>query len=76
MKKIIFLGLLGLVIGYGIFARSGGEFIPVLNLITPPQNALEEMTQTLTGLKKIRQNILIAGAVGAGLGLVWTLKKD
>ena len=75
MRRVIYLGILGLVVGYLIFGRVGGEFVSVFDLINPPQNLLEEMTQTMTGLKEIRQNILISGAVGAALGLVVTLIK-
>ncbi len=76
MRKVIYLGLLGLIIGYVIFGRSGGEFISILDIINPPQNLMEEMTQTLTGLQQIRRNILISGGVGAVVGLVFSVTKD
>lgn len=75
MKRIIFLGLLGLVVGYLIFGRVGGEFIAITDLLNFSENILDDITQSITGVKQARQNILVSGAVGAGVGLILTLGR-
>jgi hypothetical protein len=70
LVSTIGLGLVGLVIGYLIFGRIGGEFIALETLLKTPQNILGELGQKITGVADARQNILISGGVGAALGLV------
>ncbi len=74
MSKIILygviLGVVGLVVGYIIFGRVGGEFVSLSHLFNPPQGFLEEVQETITGIGKIRQRILISGAVGLGFGVL------
>ncbi len=66
----IVLGFIGLVVGYIIFGRVGGEFVPLGNLINPPQDFLDEIREYVTGIGQIRQRILVSGAVGAGFGII------
>jgi hypothetical protein len=67
---IIVIGILGLVAGYLIFARTEGGYLSLKTLLRPSKGALDDLVRTVRGIQKIRQNILISGAVGAGLGLV------
>jgi hypothetical protein len=39
-------------------------------LISPSKNVLDDLVKSVTGIKQIRRNILICGAVGAGVGLL------
>lgn len=64
------LGIVGLVVGYLIFGRIGGEFVQISTLFQTPDNLLSSVVQDFAGITEIRQNILISGAVGAGLGIV------
>ena len=74
MKRIILLlivvGIIGLAVGYLIFARTDSGYVSVEVLFSPSKNVLDELVKSVTGIKQIRQNILICGAVGAGVGLV------
>jgi hypothetical protein len=74
MKRIILLliivGIIGLAVGYLIFARTSSGYVSIQALISPSKNVLDDLVKSVTGIKKIRQNILICGAAGAGLGLV------
>jgi hypothetical protein len=74
MKRIILLlivvGIIGLAVGYLIFARTGSGYVSVQVLVSPSKNVLDELVKSVTGIKRIRQNILICGAVGAGVGLL------
>lgn len=74
MQRIIgfalILGVIGLVVGYLIFGRVAGEFIQISTLLQTPDNFLSSAVQNLAGINEARQNILISGAVGAGVGVV------
>ena len=74
MKRIILLlivvGIIGLAVGYLIFARTDSGYVSVEVLFSPSKNVLDELVKSVTGIKQIRQNILICGAVGAGVGLL------
>ncbi len=74
MSKIVLFGLIfggvGLVVGYLIFGHVGGEFIPLGNLFSPPQDFLDEIQETITGIRQIRERILVSGAVGLGFGVL------
>lgn len=67
---IIVVGVLGLVVGYLIFARTSNGYLSLKSLVSPSKNVLDDLVKAVTGIKKVRQNILICGAVGAGVGLV------
>jgi hypothetical protein len=66
----LILGVIGLVVGYLIFGRVAGEFIQISTLLQTPDNFLSSAVQNLAGINEARQNILISGAVGAGVGVV------
>lgn len=68
----LLFGVLGLVVGYLIFGRTGGSFVPVLDLIRLPDNIFQELGQAVRGIREIRRNILIAGGVGLGVGLLYS----
>ena len=70
---ILIFGIIGLVVGYLLFAKFGGHYIPVLDLFFK-QDGVEGLLKTIkgavTGAETIRQKIYISGGVGAALGLV------
>ncbi len=70
LSGALILGILGLGIGYLIFGRVGGDFIAIQTLFSPPDNILSELGQKITGVTEARNNILISGAVGLGLGAI------
>lgn len=74
MKRIVIYAIiftvLGLVLGYLIFGRIAGEYIEVRAIFTKSDNVLESIGRTITGLKQIKQNILISGGVGAVAGVI------
>jgi len=74
MKRIILLliivGIIGLAVGYLIFARTGSGYVSIQVLISPSKNVLDDLVKSVTGIKQMRRNILICGAVGAGVGLL------
>lgn len=79
MKRIIIYTLIfaviGFVLGYLIFGRVSGEYIEIRAIFTSSENILESIGRSITGLKEIKQNILISGGVGAVAGLIISLVK-
>ncbi|MDF1571076.1 MAG: hypothetical protein P1P82_05605 [Bacteroidales bacterium] len=79
MKRIIIytvvLAVIGLILGYLIFGRISGEYIEIRAIFTSSDNVLESIGRSITGLKEIKQNILISGGVGAIVGLVIALVR-
>ncbi len=74
MKRLVIFavvfGVLGLVIGYLIFGRIAGEYVPIQHIFNIPDDLLGSVAQSITGVISVRQSILVAGAVGLGLGVV------
>ncbi len=73
---VIGVGIVGLVVGYLIFANEGsGHYIPVGLLVGIKANTFGGavqgfFTRLTTNLPAIRQNIIISGIIGAAVGLV------
>lgn len=66
----VLLGAVGLVFGYLIFGRMAGEYLSIESLVRPSQNVLQKLADSVLGIQRIRQNILISGGAGLVLGLV------
>ncbi len=73
---VILLGFVGLVVGYLIFGRVGGEYLSVKQLFQPAKNIIEDIARNVAGIQDARRNIWISGAVGAGLGLIVSMLND
>jgi hypothetical protein len=67
---IVVLGAVGLVVGYLIFARTSHGYMSLKSLVAPAKNVFDDLAKSVRGIPQIRQNILICGAVGGGIGLV------
>ena len=65
--------IIGLILGYLIFGRIGGEYVSIKTVFSQSDNALESIGRNLAGLKQMKQNILISGGAGGVLGLVLSL---
>jgi hypothetical protein len=68
----VVLGIVGLVVGYLIFARRPllEGWYPVETLLSNPEHMVGETVQDLRGVTAARQNTLISGGVGVILGVV------
>lgn len=81
MKKlanVIFFGTLGLLIGYFLFARFNGQWIPVGDLLKIQESGILGKTLSVAdnlirGIADIRLKILISGGVGTGIGLLFAV---
>ena len=74
MRKILssalFLGVIGLVVGYFLFGKVGNSYIGLKALIIPSESLLSQLGNKLRGVETIRQNILLSGGAGAVIGAV------
>ncbi len=79
MKRMVvrtILGaIVGLVAGYFLFGEVAGVRLSITDLIPSGSasgigGAVRNAAGRLAGLDQIRQNILLSGAAGAGVGLV------
>ncbi len=66
------LGVVGLVLGYVIFARAPvtGDLISIRNLIDPPDGLIGRIVTEVGQFARIRRNILLSGAGGAAVGVI------
>jgi len=69
---IVFL-IIGLVLGYLIFGRIAGEYVSLEVVFGQSENVLESIGRNISGLKEMKQNILISGGVGGVVGLILSL---
>lgn len=64
--------VIGLVIGYLIFAKGGnGKYIPLDSLILPAKNSAVKAINKVRDLGTIRLQILGCGAAGAVFGYIF-----
>ena len=79
MKKtlsyLIIFAIIGLIVGYLFFGKIAGEYVNLTNIFSSSENALESFGRSISGLKEMKQNILISGGVGAILGVVIALVR-
>ena len=84
MKRMVIRAILGAVVGvvagYFLFGEVAGVRLSVTDLIPSGSasgigGALRNAAGRIAGIDQIRQNILLSGAAGAGLGLVTTAVK-
>ena len=66
---VVACAAIGFMIGYLQFGSAGGEYIPIGELLSPPRGLFGEVTQRLRGIHHARRNVLLAGGVGAVVGM-------
>ena len=69
LSYIVIFGIIGLFAGYLLFGKGVG----IMTLLETPKGLLGATWDKATGNQAIRQNILIAGGVGALVGLMMSL---
>lgn len=75
VSLILLFAVIGLVVGYFLFAKVGGGYVRITSLIAPDESTLAGLVQKVRGIPQIRTNILISGAVGAGVGLLLSVAR-
>lgn len=64
------LGIIGLVVGYFLFAKFGNGYIPVARLLGASHGIFGRIENALLSVQIIRRDILLSGLVGVVVGLV------
>nr|WP_319398055.1 hypothetical protein [uncultured Carboxylicivirga sp.] len=72
---ILLLTLLGLIFGYLLFGKIAGEYISIGTLFSTSGGSLGDFGRSITGISKIKNNILISGGAGFVLGIVLMFVK-
>lgn len=79
MKQVvstaIVLGLVGLLVGYLLFARRNGGYMNPVDVFFPGSDLFSQIGDTLSGGQRIRNNVLISGLVGAVVGALYQLSR-
>ena len=66
-------GILGLVVGYLIFARNGGGYMNPIDVFFPGSDLFSQIGDTLSGAERARRNVLLSGVIGAVVGAAFRL---
>ncbi len=74
MISVASFALLGLIVGYAIFGKWGGEYVSLNNLFSFGGNALQNALRSISGLEDMRNKILLCGAAGAVVGVLATFR--
>ncbi|MDP8220815.1 MAG: hypothetical protein P9X26_05685 [Candidatus Stygibacter frigidus] len=75
VRAVIFLGIIGLIIGYLIFGNVNGKLVSVNKIFGSDDNIVERTLDNVAGLDKAREKILVSGAIGALAGLLISVIK-
>lgn len=78
MKKnlisIAAFAVLGLIIGYAVFGKWGGEYVSLKTLFSFGGNALQGAFRSISGIEDMRNKVLLCGAAGAVIGVILTYR--
>ncbi len=68
---------LGLIVGYAIFGKWGGQYVSLKTLFSFGDGGLQGAFRSISGLNDMRDKILLCGVAGAVAGalLMFKLRK-
>jgi hypothetical protein len=64
----------GLIIGYAVFGKLGGEYVSLKTLFSFGGNAISRAFQSISGLEDMRNRILLCGVAGGVIGILATFR--
>jgi hypothetical protein len=67
--------LSGLIIGYLIFGKWGGEYVSLKTLFTFGGNGFQSAFRSISGIEEMRNKILVCGGAGAVVGLLLSFRS-
>lgn len=75
--SILAFTVFGLIVGYAVFGKLGGEYVSLKTLFSFGGNALFRAFQSISGLEDVRNKILLCGVAGGVIGTLasFRLKK-
>ncbi|MDD5058396.1 MAG: hypothetical protein PHQ60_11045 [Sideroxydans sp.] len=66
--------VLGLIVGYAIFGKWGGDYVSLKTLLSFGGNGFQSAFRSISGIEDMRNKILICGAAGAAVGVLLTFR--
>ncbi|MBA4382324.1 MAG: hypothetical protein C0406_07135 [Sideroxydans sp.] len=78
MKKIslvLAFAISGLIVGYLIFGKWGGEYVSLKTIFSFGGNGFQSAFRSLSGVEDMRNKVLLCGAAGAVVGLLLNLRS-
>lgn len=66
----------GLIVGYAVFGKLGGEYVSLKTLFSFGGNAIFRAFQSISGLEDMRNKILLCGVAGGVVGILATFKLN
>lgn len=67
--------LSGLIVGYLLFGKWGGEYVSMKTLFTFGGNGFQSALRSISGIEDMRNKILVCGAAGAVVGLLLSFRS-
>ena len=77
MKKIslvLVFAMSGLIVGYLIFGKWGGEYVSLKTLFSFGGNGFQSAFRSISGIEDMRNKVLACGATGVVLGLLLSFR--
>ena len=62
--------ILGLIVGYALFGKWGGEYVSLKTLFSFDGNPLQKAFRAISGIEDMRDKILLSGVAGAVVGVL------
>jgi len=74
ISLIVAFAMSGLIVGYLIFGKWGGEYVSLKTLFSFGGNGFQSALRSLSGIEDIRNKVLLCGVAGAVVGLLLAFK--
>ena len=77
IKRMIYIAafaMLGLIAGYLFFGKYAGEYMNLKTLFSFGENRIQSAFRAIAGIDEVRNRILLCGAIGAMVGLLFPIK--
>ncbi len=65
---------LGLIIGYAIFGKWGGQYVSLKTLFSFGGTGFQTAFRSISGIEDMRNNVLFCGLAGAAVGVLATFR--
>lgn len=62
--------VLGLIVGYALFGKWGGEYVSLKTLFSFGGNGLQGAFRSISGIEDMRNKVLLCGVAGAVAGVL------
>ncbi len=74
MIYIAAFAVIGLIVGYIFFGKYAGDYMNLKTLFSFGGNRIQNAFRAIAGIDEMRNRILLCGAIGAMVGLLFPIK--